>query len=342
MSGLNTVATRGNAPIIIDAHMHFSHIQAFYTAAAESGAQYSYEGYLKEREEAGIIAGVCMGLAEATPHAFPDKNAEVPMGAGMPSDKESPMCAGVPANKEFLMGAGVPADKEFLMGAGVPANKNDADSSAHDWKVPPAMYTCLGINPHGLNEDACNRIRARIKSDPTVVGFKIYAGYYHYFVHDPIYAPVYEIAAEHNLTVAIHTGVTYSEQGIMDYSHPLTADRAAVAYRDTRFLLCHMGNPWIMDGCEVAYKNRNVFLDISGLVEGNAALLDFTESQPLLMQHYMTGLVYLNNYKKVLFGTDWPIVPMARYIEFCKKLIPEHAWGDVFYENAKRVYRCTS
>ena len=284
---------------IIDAHMHFSEIQAFYTAAEEAGVTYTYEGYVKERAEAGIIASVCMGVTESTPHTFPDKNTQVPMSAGLYTN------------------------------------------AGGELRTPPALYTCLGINPHRLDADALTRIRTRVKSDPTVVGFKIYAGYYHYYVHDPIYAPVYDIAAEHELTVAIHTGVTYSEQGIMDYSHPLTADRAAVQFRDTQFLLCHMGNPWIMDACEVAYKNRNVFLDISGLVEGNAALLDFTESQSLLMQHYTLGLVYLNNYKKVLFGTDWPIVPLARYLEFCQKIIPSHAWNDVFYENAVQVYRLT-
>ncbi|MCL2189571.1 MAG: amidohydrolase [Defluviitaleaceae bacterium] len=276
---------------IIDAHMHFSDVQAFYTAAEEAGITYTRESYLAECEAAGIEKAVCMGLVEATPHMFPDALSPTPMTANLCED------------------------------------------------VPSSIFTCLGINPHNLDADAIKRIRERVKNDPTVVGFKIYAGYYHYYVHDPIYAPVYQIAAEFGKTVAIHTGVTYSEQGIMDYSHPLTADRMAVQYRDTQFLLCHMGNPWIMDACEVAYKNRNVFLDISGLVEGSPQHIDFTMSQPLLMQHYTTGLVYLNDYKKVLFGTDWPIVPLGKYIEFCKKIIPEMHYRDVFRDNATRVYK---
>ena len=274
---------------IIDAHIHFSDIQAFYTAAEISGVDYSPEGYLKEREAAGIEAGVCMGLTESTPHAFPDKESEVPMTANLAEN-------------------------------------------------PPNFFTCLGINPHRLDDAAVERIRQKVKSDKSVVGFKIYAGYYHFFIHDPVYAPVYKIAAEHGLTVAIHTGVTYSEQGLMEYSHPLAADRLAVMFRDTNFLLCHMGNPWITDACEVAYKNRNVYLDISGLIEGSAAYIAEIESQPLLMQHYTTGLVYLNNYKKVLFGTDWPIVPMGAYVDFCKKITPEHAYEDVFRGNAVKVY----
>ncbi|MCL2500764.1 MAG: amidohydrolase [Defluviitaleaceae bacterium] len=276
---------------IIDAHMHFSAIEAFRSAATDAVVEYSRAGYLKEREDAGIDAGVCMGLSESTPFSFPDTNAVTPMAADLTENK------------------------------------------------PPDMFTCLGINPHKLDDAVIKNIRDRIKTDPTVVGFKVYAGYYHYYVHDPVYSPVYALAAEHGLTVSIHTGVTYSERGIMEYSHPLTADRLAVQYRDTQFLLCHMGNPWIMDACETAYKNRNVFLDISGLVEGNAAQIDYVENQPLLMQHYTTGLLYLNNYKKVLFGTDWPIVPMKRYVDFCKKNIPEHAWGDVFRGNAIKVYK---
>jgi len=275
---------------IIDAHMHFSDVQAFYTAADDAKVDYSYNGYLKERADADIVATICMGLAESTPHSFPDHAAPVPMTANL---TQSP---------------------------------------------PPGLYTCLGINPHRLDDSAIERIRQRIKTDTSIVGFKIYAGYYHRYIHDPIYAPVYEIAAEHNLTVAIHTGNTYSEQGLLEYSHPLAADRLAVKYRDTQFLLCHMGNPWVMDACEIAYKNRNVFLDISGLEEGDASKMAAAEENEYLISHIRTGLSHLNNYKKVLFGTDWPIVPMQAYVSLCKKIIPDFAYEDVFAGNALQVY----
>ena len=274
--------------MIIDAHMHFSNVAAFYTAADDSGVVYSQKGYIEECKRAKIIASVCMGLNESKPHAFPDENATVPMLA----DLDEP---------------------------------------------PPDMYTCIGINPHRLDDDAIKRIQQTINK--SIVGFKIYAGYYHFHVHDPVYDPIYRLAAEHGLTVAIHTGVTYSETGLMEYSHPLQADRAAVMYRDAKILLCHMGNPWIMDACEVAYKNRNVYLDISGLVEGNSGHIQETMDNPLLMAHYSVGLHYLNNYTKVLFGTDWPIVPLEAYIEFCRKLVPDKHHARVFYENARELYR---
>jgi len=270
--------------------MHFSNVQAFYGAADESGVDYSYNGYLAEREKANIVGGICMGLTETSRFTFPDHKSQTPMFADL-------------------------------------AN------------CPPNFFTCLGINPHTLDDDALTRIKQAVKTDNTIVGFKIYAGYYHFYVHDPIYYPIYEIAAEHGLTVAIHTGDTYSEHGLLEYSHPLAADRVAVKFRDTTFLLCHMGDPWIMDACEVAYKNRNVYLDISGLLAGDDSVIAATEKRELVMHHYAQGLQYLNNYKRALFGTDWPIAPMSAYIEFCKKIVPPHTYEDVFYNNAFNVYK---
>lgn len=274
---------------IFDAHMHFSNIQAFYGAADDSKVDYTYNGYLKEREEAGITGSICMGLTETSRFAFPDSQSPTPMIA-------------------------------------------DLD------KRPPNFYTCLGVNPHTMDSTALDRIKALVRGDNGIVGFKIYAGYYHFYVDDPIYTPIYNFAAENNLTVAIHTGDTYSEQGLLEYSHPLRVDRIAIKHRDTKFLLCHMGDPWIMDACEVAYKNRNVYLDISGLLAGDDELVAATLKRELVMQHYTLGLQYLNNYKRAVFGTDWPIIPMKSYIEFCKKIIPEHSYDDVFYNNAFDVY----
>jgi len=99
-----------------------------------------------------------------------------------------------------------------------------------------------------------------------------------------------------------------------------------------------MGNPWVMDACEIAYKNRNVYVDISGLEEGDPTKIESSAKNHLLVNFLKTGLDHLDDYKKVLFGTDWPIVPMQAYIDFCKKLIPEHTYEDVFLNNALQVY----
>ena len=289
---------------IIDAHTHFSNVKAFHEAADTAKLDFSHDGLLAEQAECNIVASICMGLVETSPGAFPDKSAPAIMYAQSPQGKWASI---------------------------------DSGKLHHD--CPQNMYICLGVNPNRLNANDIAVLSQLLKTNKGhIVGFKIYAGYYHFNINDPIYTPIYKLAAEHGLTIAIHTGDTYAEEALLEYSHPLAADRLAVNFRDVNFMLCHMGDPWIMDACEVAYKNRNVYLDISGLQAGDAAHIAKTESRPVVMHHYTQGLAYLNAFEKVLFGTDWPLVPLGPYIEFCKKIVPEEAYADVFYNNAIKLF----
>ena len=207
-------------------------------------------------------------------------------------------------------------------------------------KLPPDMSLCLGINPHNLSKRCLSETEEQItNSTGGIVGMKIYAGYYHVYINDPVYDPVYKLAEKHDLTIAVHTGETYSARGLLKYSHPLNIDELAVAHPTLRIVACHMGVPWVIDACEVAVKNANVYLDISGMFTASADYISRQSSNPLLVDRYRQALAYLDNYDKVLYGTDWPLVPMEAYIDFCKKLIPPEAYDKVFYQNAIDVYR---
>jgi predicted TIM-barrel fold metal-dependent hydrolase len=168
---------------------------------------------------------------------------------------------------------------------------------------------------------------------------KIYAGYYHFDVCDAIYAPVYRLAEKYALTVAVPSGDTFSDRGLLAYSQPLQIDRLAVARRDMRIVICHMGSPWVFDACEVAYKNKNVCLDLSGLLIGDAEYMAGMAKQQLFLDRFKSALSFLDNYDKTLFGTDWPLAPMGAYIDFCKLLIPPEAYDKFFYENAVGAFK---
>jgi len=205
--------------------------------------------------------------------------------------------------------------------------------------LPPGMFLCLGINPHTLTERSLAVTEDTIKNNKRIVGMKIYAGYYHVDITDPVYAPVYDLADKYDLTIVVHTGETFSERGLLKYSHPLKVDELAVARPDMRIVACHMGVPWVFDACEVVVKNPNVYIDISGMLVGNSEFITLMTNTPLLINRYKEALVFMQRYDKVLYGTDWPLVPMGAYIEFCKKLIPPEFHEDVFYYNTLRVYK---
>lgn len=203
--------------------------------------------------------------------------------------------------------------------------------------LPPQIVCCLGVNPFKLDGEALQQLEADLQK-PSSVGLKIYLGYYPFYAYDSVYDPIYELAAKYQVPVVFHTGDTYSERGLLKYSHPLTLDEVAVKHRQVNFMMAHFGDPWVLDGAEVVYKNRNMFADLSGLIVGDERNCARLKDSPLFFQHLRHALTYCDHYDKFLFGTDWPLAPVKPYIQFVKELIPEEYHEDVFYKTALRVF----
>jgi predicted TIM-barrel fold metal-dependent hydrolase len=207
--------------------------------------------------------------------------------------------------------------------------------------IPQQLMYSIGINPVKLCGQEKEKELSRIEKElinPKVAGIKIYAGYYHYHVYDNVYQDIYELASKYKLPVTIHCGDTYSERGLLKYSHPLNVDELAVAHRDVNFIIAHIGDPWVMDTVEIIRKNPNVYADLSGLIVGDKKEIKRYGDKKLFVEHIKRSFVYADNYYKLLFGSDWPLVQIKPYIEFIKGLIPEEFHEDVFYKNALRVF----
>ncbi|WP_411346572.1 amidohydrolase family protein [Paenibacillus sp. WLX1005] len=276
---------------IIDAHIHFSEIEAFHdTARNLASIDYTTDGLLDEFAASNIIAAVGMGVTETTPGAFPDAKAANPMLLDL----------------------------------------ND--------RMPDNVFTCVGINPETLHEPGQLEALEQSLTNPQVVGFKLYAGYYHYNVGDAIYDPVYELARKYDMPIVIHGGLTYADQGLLTYSHPLSMEETFLKHRDITFMLCHLGDPWVMDAAAMLEKNPNLYADLSGWIVGDHAKVQRLMGEPTYVDHFRRALVFAEKYDRVLFGTDWPLVPLDAWIEFIKNLIPEPHWDDVFYNNALKVF----
>ncbi len=176
-------------------------------------------------------------------------------------------------------------------------------------KLPYNIVYCAGINPYDADPEALKRLELEVQKK-NVVGLKIYLGYYPFYAYDEVYKPIYELAMKYKLPVVFHTGDTYSERGLLKYSHPLTLDEVAVKYREINFMMAHFGDPWVLDGAEVLYKNRNMYADLSGLIVGDGAKVQRLKDSPLFFAHVRHALVYTDCYQKFIFGTDWPLVPI--------------------------------
>ncbi len=202
--------------------------------------------------------------------------------------------------------------------------------------IPEQIVYCPGINPYDLSQDSIETLELELQK-PNVVGIKIYLGYYPFYAYDEVYEPIYKLAEKYQLPVVFHTGDTYSERGLLKYSHPLTIDEVAVKYRKVTFMMAHFGDPWTLTGAEIIYKNSNVYADLSGLIVGTEKeLTKFSEGR--FLDHLRHALEFADSYDKLLFGSDWPLVPVGPYIQFIKNLIPEQHYEDVFYKTALKVF----
>lgn len=196
------------------------------------------------------------------------------------------------------------------------------------------FFQVMGINPCRLNLPGERERVEQSLADPRIIGLKIYAGYYHYHIHDPVYDPVYDLAEKYRLPVMIHMGDTYSEEGLLKYSHPLNADELAVSRRGINFLICHFAEPWAMTTAELVLKNRNVFVDCSGIFVGDADYVRRMTGDRPYMDRLRGALSYMEDYGKLLYGTDWPLAPVRPYVEFVRELVPPEHWEAVFRTNA--------
>src|SRR5690606_27903542 len=166
-------------------------------------------------------------------------------------------------------------------------------------------------------------------------GLKLYPGYEAFYVHDARMRVVYELAAEFDVPVMIHTGDTFDPKGKLKYAHPLEVDEVAVDFRDVTFVICHIGNPWVTDAMEVIYKNDNVVGDISGFT-----LKHFEERfERYMLRQVEEVIAFAGDRSKLLYGTDWPICDMGSYLRFVDKLeLSREEREQILWRNSVRIF----
>ena len=205
------------------------------------------------------------------------------------------------------------------------------------------FHYCIGLDSALMREgrqvipDLYDRVEENLKRE-SCCGVKLYPGYNRVWLSDPIYEPIYQLAARYDKPVAVHMGLTARQGAHLKYCHPLVLDEVAADHRRTRFVMCHFGNPFLESAAAVVEKNSNVATDLSGLLEGRVDLDDYFREQEGYAGLLRTWLKAIAQWDDVMFGTDWPIVNLEEYIAFIRRLVPEQHWEKVFFCNANRIY----
>jgi len=185
------------------------------------------------------------------------------------------------------------------------------------------------------NKAYLTRIRKLLKEN-TAVGIKLYPGYEPFYPNDSRFKNVYNICEEFDIPVMFHTG-DVMHRGYLKYAQPLHVDELASSRPDLKIIICHMGNPWLLDTAAVTSKNENVYADMSGLFYQR---LD--PGMKLFLERKIEEFVHWNAHgEKLIFGSDWPICDVGDTIKLIKdnKNLSQKDKELIFSGNAKKLFK---
>jgi uncharacterized protein len=173
-------------------------------------------------------------------------------------------------------------------------------------------------------EGTVQRVIGRIERERPLFGIKLFPGYRPFYPHDPRLDAVYELAHRRDLPVLIHQGDTLDGAGLLKFARPIEVDEVAGRYRDVRFVLCHLGNPWIEEAAELIYKNPNVYADTSGLL-GPPTSPYFERALESCRERIEHAVVASGLPGRFLHGSDWPLEALGTSVGLIEGLALDEA-----------------
>jgi len=144
-------------------------------------------------------------------------------------------------------------------------------------------------------------------------GLKLDPGIQEFDADDRRLYPVYERAAQLEIPILFHAGMSWAPGSRLQRGHPLRFESVAADFPQLRIVLAHLCWPWVTDGVALALKYPNVYLDTSALYFDNPA--DF-------LRYAMTQQVPLTVFERslrhqIVFGSNNPRIEikcMARAV----------------------------
>lgn len=188
---------------------------------------------------------------------------------------------------------------------------------------PGRFHGMCGINPN-LRMDGVRVLEEAVR-DHGFVGAHLHPYGWDRPLDDRDYYPFYAKCAELEVPVVMQAG--HSAE-IMPSAHgkPITIDLPAIYFPQTKFVLAHTGWPWVEEAIAMAWKHPNVYLGTSA-------------HRPKYWDRSLIHFINTRGKRKVLFGTDYPVVMHEQALEEIDKLNlrPEPKRG-FLHDNAAEVF----
>jgi uncharacterized protein len=142
---------------------------------------------------------------------------------------------------------------------------------------------------------------------------------------DAVYYPLYAKCAELELPLCMNTGLP-GPPIPGEAQHPIHLDRVCVRFPELRLCMIHGADPWWDVAIRLMIKFRNLHLMTSAWSP---------KRLPESLLHFMRT----RGKTKVIFGSDWPVLPMRRVIPEALALdLPPDVLDNYLYNNAQAFF----
>ncbi|MCP3984761.1 MAG: amidohydrolase [bacterium] len=182
-----------------------------------------------------------------------------------------------------------------------------------------------------LGARSVHRAKALV-NDHGARGFKFHPTLQAFEPNDAAYYPLYEAIEELGVPAIFHTGQTGIGAGLpggrglkLRYSAPMLLDDVAADFPGLTIILAHPSVPWQDEAISMATHKPNVYIDLSGWSP---------KYFPPQLVRAANGLLS----KKVLFGSDYPVLTPDRWLADFEKLdLKPEVRPRILKENAVEV-----
>jgi predicted TIM-barrel fold metal-dependent hydrolase len=161
------------------------------------------------------------------------------------------------------------------------------------------------------------------------IGAHTYPHWFELPPNDRKYYPFYAKCCELGIPIQMQVGqslVYYKKRPLRSVARPILLDDIACDFPELKLIGIHIGIPWHDEMIAMAWKHENVFIG----------------SDAHSPKYWPDSFVhYLNSYgsKKVLFGTDYPVLAFKRTIDEISALgLKPESQRAFLRDNALRVY----
>jgi len=136
--------------------------------------------------------------------------------------------------------------------------------------------------------------------------------------------PFYEKACELDITLTMHTGMSYVVPQPSAHTLPITLDDILLDFPDLKIIAYHMGWPHSEELIGLAGKHQNLYLSLSGIIGWFARA-------PYRGYHMIGEALQWVGPEKIVMGLDLPFDDMGFAVDYIRKLqMPDELqekWG---------------